>query len=152
MIVFSILPLNQVQSQCDHFTDLMMYKNDTIANKLQGGKHYYALNPTEDLEFIINRRKNPTQNVSLIAILAKWCGYCKQLKQSGMLTKLSKDYDVYVLTDDHPQTPALMKLVESQGFPTLIVLNHRDNKMYKYTQARDYKTVKAVLDKYKKHK
>jgi len=147
LIIFSIIPLSQVQYKCDEFTDLVVFNGETLANKVQGGKNYHAVSPKEDIKELIEEKKDSNGNFSFIAILADWCGFCQKLKQSKALTKLSKDYNVFVLTDAHPQATPLMQLVESEGFPTLIIADHEKNKLYKYENGREYILMKQTMDK-----
>ena len=71
---------------------------------------------------------------TLVVILAPWCGYCKKLKESGVLNNLSKHIKVIEITDTHPQSNDIMKSASSEGFPTIIL--YRDNQFFKYSGDR----------------
>jgi protein disulfide-isomerase A1 len=63
----------------------------------------------------------------VIAILAPWCGHCKNLKKSGLLDQLSKYIEVKEIDDTHRNTRDIMAAVGSEGFPTIVL--YRDGKL-----------------------
>lgn len=71
----------------------------------------------------------------VIAILAPWCGHCKNLKKSGLLDQLSKYIEVKEIDDTHKNTRDIMAAVGSDGFPTIVL--YRDGKLTGFRGERD---------------
>ena len=80
----------------------------------------------------------------MIAVLADFCGYCKQLKNSGELEKLAKKHKVFVMDEEHPESHGLMGALQSQGYPTLVV--YKKGKMYLYDGKRDAESMEHMMD------
>lgn len=127
LLIAAIVYMNYNSFDC--FTDVMGAAGDNMKNKIMGGKHYNAINSNED---VVSKMNEIDKNgkVGLIAILADWCGYCKQLKDSGTLREISKQVPVIVLTDQHKQTAEIMKKVKAGGFPALIIYGRGRFELY----------------------
>lgn len=129
-------------SSVDQFTDVINASNDNIKNKIKGGKMYNAMTSNDDIGKMMKLMDKKGQR-GVIAILADWCGYCKQLKKSGTLCELSKYVPVHVMTDKHPQSVELMKSVKAGGFPTLIL--YGQGKVGLYEGPRDTNSILSKL-------
>lgn len=121
VFVFIIMIAAILFTNCEKFegfTDNIKYSNENVKNFLNGGFHYKAIGPKDD---ILGNFKSLDKNgnVALVAVLAPWCGYCKRLKESGELTKVSKKFPVIVLDDKHPQVNNVMNLLQAEGFPAI---------------------------------
>lgn len=84
---------------------------------------YIKLKQSDSLESKLDEK-------TFVAILAPWCGFCKKIKESGVLEKLSKKIKVIEIDDKHPQAEDIMESANSEGFPTLII--YKNNNFYKY--------------------
>lgn len=111
----------------ENFGNILNYKKETMMNVLSGGIHYLSITPTDDIIKKIKELKNKT---ALIAVLAPWCGYCKKLKNSGILKKVAKHFPVLVIDDKHPQVADLMHILQAEGFPALGIMN--EGQLYPY--------------------
>lgn len=100
----------------ENFSNTIKTNNDTILNVLSGGKNYKALNSNDNIQDKLSKLNG---KVALVAILAPWCGYCKQLKASKVLTKVASKYPVFVIDDKHPQVRQLMEAIQGRGFPSI---------------------------------
>lgn len=128
--------------QC--FVDCFEASNETIKNKVMGGKHFHAMNHSEDISDklkIIHDSGRP----GLVALLADWCGYCKKLKASGVLKDIAKDYSVIMMNDKHPQANYMMSGAHANGYPTLIIF-HKGH-MKKYDGPRDTNSIINAMGK-----
>lgn len=144
IMVFAICWTNQ--ENFENFTNVVKYNNDTIKNVLSGGIHYKALNTTDD---ILQKFKDldRSNKVALVAILAPWCGYCKRLKSSGVLTKVSKKFPVIVMDDQHPQVSDVMHLLQAEGFPALGI--YFQGQLLPYRGPREEKELVATMTEIK---
>lgn len=145
ILIFAIVWNNSQTFKCslENFGDLIRTNNETLKHKIDGGKYYKKLNKNDSiLDFFqtLQQKRQP----AVIAILAPWCGHCKHLKQSKVLTEISKKIPVYELDDTHSQTPALMKELGSGGFPTLAIYS---NGLKKYEGNRDAFSIMSAVSK-----
>jgi len=131
ILIFAIVFTCTPQLEC--------YTN-TMKHKMMGGKHYNMLSDTSDIQSTVMNGKGP----ALVAVLADWCGHCKMLKDSGTLLEVSKKFPVHVVKDTHPQASALLKSLESGGFPTLAVYYQEGLK--KYEGGRDPQAIMGALN------
>lgn len=131
LLIFAIIWTNLHTFEC--FTDIVNSNHDTFINKIKGGKYYHALNNNDDINQLLQKNQNQT---AFIALLADWCGYCKQFKQSNVLTELSKNIPVFVMNHNHPQTKEIMQLLESNAFPTLAI--YKNGQLTSYNGNRSY--------------
>lgn len=129
----------------ENFGNIIKYKHETMMNVFSGGKHYTSVSPDENILEKFDKLKKENK-VALVAILAPWCGYCKKLKSSGTLTKISKKYPVLVIDDKHPQTEDLMHLLQAEGFPSLGIFGH--GQLFPYKGERDTQTILSIMDKF----
>jgi thiol-disulfide isomerase/thioredoxin len=143
LIIAVACTCTQYQSpQC--FVDCFNASNETIKHKIKGGKHFDFMNHTDDISKklkVIHESGKP----GLIALLADWCGYCKQLKSSNVLDDIAKTFHVIGMNDKHPQSNYMMKGVQAQGYPTLIIFYK--GSMKKYEGPR---TAQAIMDAMRK--
>jgi len=142
LLIGAIVWCNVSSFEC--FTNVMGSTGDTIKNKLMGGKFYKALNLQDDVVKVLQDMHKMGKKSGVIAILADWCGYCKQLKESGTLREVSKKAPVYVMTDQHKQTKELMTNVKAGGFPTLII--YKNGKFELYEGPRDAMSILSKLN------
>jgi thiol-disulfide isomerase/thioredoxin len=143
LFLLVVLVIVVTNNKTDTFADIgnmISNSSKTIETMFSGGKGYHSLNNKEDL-FI---KLKGSKNVNLIAITADWCGYCKKLKNSGVLQSVSKKYSVIELTDAHFQSKDIMKNLQAGGFPTLAIFV--DGKMMPYSGPRDYDSIIKTLD------
>lgn len=131
----------------ENFGNLLKYNQETMTNVLTGGIHYLSLNPNDNIieKFNELKKKNKT---ALIAVIAPWCGYCKKLKNSGVLKKIAKKYPVLVIDDKHPQTEDLMHLLQAEGFPALGIFGH--GKLFPYRGQRSYESIIPIMNQFHK--
>lgn len=121
----------------DEFTNAIGTNVETMENVLKGGLYYKHLNSNDNLQMKMEKAmedpimKNRKNKIAVIAVLAPWCGYCKRLKESGVLQKVAKKYPVLVIDDQHPQSGEVMKMLNSEGFPTLGIFNNGKLMPYK---------------------
>lgn len=115
----------------ENFGNILTYKKETMINVLSGGIHYNNITPNDNIMKKIKELKNKT---ALIAVLAPWCGYCKKLKNSGILKKVAKHFPVLVVDDKHPQVTDLMHVLQADGFPALGIMI--DGQLYPYKGER----------------
>ena len=128
--------------QC--FVDCFKASNETIKQQIMGGKKFTQLNHSEDVSKHL-KKIHESNKPGLIALLADWCGYCKKLKESGLLKDIAKEYHVLVLNDKHPQTNFMMGAANSEGFPTLLIFHKGQIK--KYDGPRDTMSVRSAMRK-----
>ena len=126
----------------DEFTDVVNANTDTMKHKLMGGKYYHAMQPDEKVVEMMEELKRQGK-CGLFALVADWCGYCKKLKESGVLNEVSKHYPVYIMSEKHKETKDFMNAVKSQGFPTLVVFYN--GKIKKYEGGRDKDSIMSFL-------
>ena len=144
LLIFSICWTTNKDS-FENFTDVVKYNNDTIKNVLKGGLYYKSLGPRDDaIEFI---QKKSKKHPVLVTITAPWCGYCRQLKDSGILTRVAKKYTVVDIDDKHPQVTILMKLLKSEGFPTLAIAYRGELHPYKGPREHVEKVMDGIMSK-----
>ena len=113
----------------ENFGNIVGCNQETLKNVLSGGFHYVSLNPNDNIIKKLNELKKKNQ-AALVAVLAPWCGYCKQLKQSGVLKEIAKKYPVLVIDDKHPQTRDIMHILQAEGFPALGIFGKGELKPY----------------------
>jgi glutaredoxin len=82
---------------------------------------YINLNPNDDIYVSVN----------IIAILAPWCGYCRELKDSGLLNKISKKIDVIEIGDDHKDANKIMEITKNKTYPTIILCKNGKLRAFK---------------------
>lgn len=146
VFVFIILIMAIVFTNYSSFetcANSVKYKNETFTNILLGGKHYHALSPSEDIQQKFSDL-NKSKKTALVAILAPWCGYCKQLKSSGALKTVASKYDVIVMDDKHPQTEKVMETLKARGFPSLGFFSN--GKLIPYDGERKAEDILHVMD------
>lgn len=129
------------------FTDVMKANNETIKNKILGGKHYQVVKPNEK---VVEKMKELHQSgkIGLFALVADWCGYCKRLKDSGVLTEISKNYPVFVINEQHSEMKDLLHMLKAQGFPTLAIFYNGNLKNYE--GSRDARSIQNEMEQIKK--
>ena len=119
------IQVEMIKPKVDEFTSVAF----------KGAKDYKVLTHKESM-------KNEKDDCCIF-VLAEWCGHCKRLKESGALETLSKDVPVRILDDKHPETPMIMKEIESGGFPTVAMM--KDGKLTKYEGPRDAESMKQAF-------
>lgn len=80
----------------------------------------------------------------IIAILAPWCGHCKNLKKSGMLEELSKHIRVIEIDDKHKNTKDILSAVKSEGFPTLVL--YKQGNLIRYDGERTTESIVRFIN------
>ncbi len=127
----------------ENFGNILKYNQETMTNVLTGGVRYRSRNPNHNILGKVTelKRKNKT---ALVAVLAPWCGYCKKLKNSGVLKKIAKKYPVLVIDDKHPQTEDLMHLLQAEGFPAMGIFGH--GKLFPYKGQRSYESIIPIMN------
>lgn len=145
LMIFAICWTNQ--DNFENFTDTVKYNNDTIENVIKGGLCYKALGPQDN---ILERfeRFDKKSKPALIAVMAPWCGYCRQLKASGVLTKVARKHPVLTLDDRHPQVENVMSLMDAKGFPALGI--YSGGKLHPYRGPRDFESLNNTLNNIKR--
>jgi thiol-disulfide isomerase/thioredoxin len=91
-----------------------------------------------------NNEKVDFNTDCVFVVAADWCGHCKKLKESGELEKVYSRMPVKLIPHDHPGTASVMKQVESNGFPTIII-----SKLGKAVKYDGQRTSEAILDYYR---
>lgn len=91
-----------------------------------------------------NSLESKLKEKTLVVILAPWCGFCKKLKESGVLIKISKKIFVIEIDDKHPQVKDIMDSANSEGFPTIIL--YKNNNFYKYKGDRSYNSILKFIE------
>lgn len=118
------------------FKDMVDNSNNNIKMKLNGATHYTSLHPKEN---IIPKMQEVDKKgkKALIAILADWCGHCKNLKDSKILEKIAQKCHVYVISDKHYQAGQIMQKANSEGFPTLVIYSGGKMDLYKGPRSKE---------------
>jgi thiol-disulfide isomerase/thioredoxin len=82
---------------------------------------------------VLDKKQKVSSNLNngILAILAPWCGYCKKMKASGLLKKVSETISVVEIDDKHPDSAGIMEKLKAPGFPTLIVVTNGKMSLYK---------------------
>jgi thiol-disulfide isomerase/thioredoxin len=122
--------------------DIIRQSNSNIKTMFTGGKLYNNVKNNEDI--FLKLKNNKGKDAVLVVIAAEWCGYCKKLKNSGVLRDISKKYKVFELTDKHPQSKILMQNLQAGGFPTLAI--YVNGKMMPYKGPRDYDNISKAME------
>jgi thiol-disulfide isomerase/thioredoxin len=86
---------------------------------------------------------NNTTQDGIFVVMASWCGYCKQLKKSGELEKLSENMEVITIPHDHPGAENFMKSVGANGFPAIVMV--KNSALHKYNGER---SAEAMVENY----
>ena len=108
-------------------------RSETFVNQLGGAGRYHKLTDSDTLESVIN--KHSGNECSIVVVGADWCGYTKQLYNSGELQEAAKTHLVVVVDEKHSEAQRIMKEVDSQGFPT-IALHCKKRGLGKYNGPR----------------
>lgn len=140
LLVFAVCWTNQ--DNFENFTDTVKYNNDTVLNVLKGGLCYKALGPQDNIleRFqTFDKKSKP----ALIAVMAPWCGYCRQLRESGILTRVARKHPVVTLDDKHPQVENVMRLMDAKGFPAMGI--YFGGKLHPYRGPRDSESITKIL-------
>jgi len=133
VVIFIILIVAICWCTCgsfEKFENIVSSNNETLKYKLKGGKHYRVLNHEEDIIDVMKKLEQEGKP-AIIAVLADFCGYCRDLKRSGVLVGVAKKYPVIVLDENHPQSRALMEKLEFNGFPLISIFSNRNLRLYK---------------------
>jgi thiol-disulfide isomerase/thioredoxin len=99
---------------------------------------YIKLKKSESLK---NALKN--KNKAVVAVLAPWCGYCEELKSSGLLKEIAKTFTVIELDDKHNESSILMKYVGSKSYPTIGI--YKNGKMVLFKKERTEKNIRNEI-------
>lgn len=94
---------------------------------------------------VLDKKQKVSSNLNngILAILAPWCGYCKKMKASGLLKKVSETISVVEIDDKHPDSAGIMEKLKAPGFPTLIVVTNGKMSLYKGDR-----TVEGILKEF----
>jgi thiol:disulfide interchange protein len=104
---------------------------------MRNGK-YHSLLKNEKLKDYLKDKDSV-----LVAILAPWCGHCKNMKKQNLLQDVSEQEFVVELDDKHTDAKDVMKAVDSKGFPTLCIYTQGD--FFPYEGARDADSIKEAF-------
>lgn len=126
----------------ENFGNVMGANTETMKNVLSGGMYYVSLNQNDNVVRKMNELEKHNK-VALFAILAPWCGYCKQLKKSKILTKIARKMPVVVIDDKHPQVSEVMNIIQAKGFPALGIFI--DGELVPYKGPREYEQIMKIM-------
>ena len=91
-----------------------------------------------------NKTQIKLKEKTVIAILAPWCGYCTELKESGMLNEVSKKgINVIEISDEHIQAKELMGHVKSKSYPTIGI--YKNGKLTLFKKPRSVKNITGMF-------
>jgi thiol-disulfide isomerase/thioredoxin len=82
---------------------------------------------------------------SMIAILAPWCGYCKELKESHVLDDLSKKIDIIEISDTHKDADRIMEKSKHATYPCLVL--YKNGRLIAFKDERNLRNLNTFLKK-----
>jgi thiol-disulfide isomerase/thioredoxin len=145
IFIILIMAICWTNYECfENFGNIIKHNHETFTNILAGGMHYLSLSPSDDILKKFDQLKK-NHKIALVAILAPWCGHCKRLKESGILTKIAKKYTVLIVDDKHPQTQNLMEILQAEGFPSLGIFTGEN--LIPYNGPRDVASLEPIMKK-----